>query len=257
MAEVGSTDDLFVATDRSYIGRNLNLLLLFCFRPTVYRSVAIDGSSIGRNLNSLLLFSYFPQMTYLLQHMSHLLTKLQMSFFLTLGIIDTKSYPTVNLIKKELAGATTIKRKAPIVSSDADDVAIDVGFDVDVNIDDVGAKSGGEHVDDVGGHPLQQMIHLLQLMIHLLDTCPEPESYPTCKSIVVTDKSFVATGKPYVPTNESSGAADGASIAINDLFVGRSFWFSPSLTWYCNMYPTGNLSVAIDDLPVGYTTVKF
>ncbi|KAH0761255.1 hypothetical protein KY290_017328 [Solanum tuberosum] len=76
--------------------------------------------------------------------------ELQMSFFLTLGIIDTKSYPTVNLIKKELAGATTIKRKAPIVSSDADDVAIDVGFDVDVNIDDAGAKSGGEHVDDVG-----------------------------------------------------------------------------------------------------------
>ncbi|KAG5596068.1 hypothetical protein H5410_037300 [Solanum commersonii] len=37
------------------------------------------------------------------------------------------------------------------------------------------------------------MIHLLQLMIHLLDTCPEPEVYPTCKSIVVTDGSFVAT----------------------------------------------------------------
>ncbi|KAG5573787.1 hypothetical protein H5410_063553 [Solanum commersonii] len=46
-----STDDLFVATDRSYIGRNLNLLLLFCFCPIIYRSVAIDGSSIEQNLN--------------------------------------------------------------------------------------------------------------------------------------------------------------------------------------------------------------
>ncbi|KAH0777779.1 hypothetical protein KY290_009190 [Solanum tuberosum] len=53
--------------------------------------------------------------------------ELQMPFFLTLGIIDTKSNPTVDLIKKELAGATTIKRETPIVSSDADDVAIDVG----------------------------------------------------------------------------------------------------------------------------------
>ncbi|WMV33629.1 hypothetical protein MTR67_027014 [Solanum verrucosum] len=74
-----------------------------------------------------------------------------MSFFLTQGIIDTKSNPTVDLIKKELVGATTIKREAPIISSDADDVAIDVGVDVDVNIGDAGAKSGGEHVDDVGG----------------------------------------------------------------------------------------------------------
>ncbi|KAH0673934.1 hypothetical protein KY290_026183 [Solanum tuberosum] len=77
--------------------------------------------------------------------------ELQMPFFLTLEIIDTKSDPIVDLIKKELAGATTIKREAPIVSGDADDVVIDVGVDVDVNIGDVGAKSGGEHVDDVGG----------------------------------------------------------------------------------------------------------
>ncbi|KAG5616903.1 hypothetical protein H5410_016727 [Solanum commersonii] len=67
-----------------------------------------------------------------------------MSLFLTLGIIDTKSDPTVESDKKELAGATTIKREAPIVSGDADDIAINV----DVN---VGAKSGGKHVDDVGG----------------------------------------------------------------------------------------------------------
>ncbi|KAH0746449.1 hypothetical protein KY285_008106 [Solanum tuberosum] len=79
--------------------------------------------------------------------------ELQMSFFLTLGIIDTKSDPTVDLIKKELAGATTIRREAPIVSGDADDVILDVDVDVNIGVDigDAGAKSGGEHVDDVGG----------------------------------------------------------------------------------------------------------
>ncbi|KAH0744228.1 hypothetical protein KY290_032221 [Solanum tuberosum] len=74
-----------------------------------------------------------------------------MSLFLTIRIIDTKSDPTVDLIKKELAGATTIKREAPIVYGDADDVAIDVDVNVGVDIGDVGAKSDGEHVDDVGG----------------------------------------------------------------------------------------------------------
>ncbi|KAH0658941.1 hypothetical protein KY285_027490 [Solanum tuberosum] len=78
--------------------------------------------------------------------------ELQMPFFLTLGIIDTKSDPTVDLIKKELVGATTIRREAPIVSGDADDVALDVDVDVNIGVDfgDAGAKSGGEHVDDVG-----------------------------------------------------------------------------------------------------------
>ncbi|KAG5617245.1 hypothetical protein H5410_017069 [Solanum commersonii] len=94
-------------------------------------------------------------------------------------------------------------------------------------------------------------------MIHLLDTYPEPEFYPTCKSIIITDKSFVATGKLIVATDELSDAVDDAYVAINDLSIGRNFWFSPSLTWYCNMYPTCNLSVAIDDLPVGYATIKF
>ncbi|KAH0688968.1 hypothetical protein KY289_016326 [Solanum tuberosum] len=74
-----------------------------------------------------------------------------MSFFLTLRIIDTKSDSTVDLIKKELDGATTIKREATIVSGDANDVAIDVDVNVGVGIGDVGAKSGGEHVDDIGG----------------------------------------------------------------------------------------------------------
>ncbi|KAG5619796.1 hypothetical protein H5410_005014 [Solanum commersonii] len=66
-----------------------------------------------------------------------------------------KSDPTVDLIKRELPGAIAIKREAP--TSDADDIATDVGVDVDVDVNivvdigDVGAKSGGEHVDDVGG----------------------------------------------------------------------------------------------------------
>ncbi|WMV15181.1 hypothetical protein MTR67_008569 [Solanum verrucosum] len=63
-----------------------------------------------------------------------------MSFFLTLEIIDTKSDPTVNLIKKELVGATTIKRETLIVFGDADDIAIDVDVNVGIDIGDVGAK---------------------------------------------------------------------------------------------------------------------
>uniref|UniRef100_M0ZQD0 Uncharacterized protein n=1 Tax=Solanum tuberosum TaxID=4113 RepID=M0ZQD0_SOLTU len=126
-----------------------------------YRSVATDESSIGRNLNSLLLFYLLPtdglsaatDQSSVIVHPWLVPTEqeLQMSFFLTLGIIDTKSDPTVDLIKKELAGATTIKRETPIVSGDADDVAIDVDVNVIVDIGDVGAKSGGEHIDDVGG----------------------------------------------------------------------------------------------------------
>ncbi|WMV21235.1 hypothetical protein MTR67_014620 [Solanum verrucosum] len=72
-----------------------------------------------------------------------------------IGIIDTKSDPTVDLIKRELPRVIAIKREAPTVFGDADDAATDVGVDVDVNIGvdigDDGAKSGGEHVDDVGG----------------------------------------------------------------------------------------------------------
>ncbi|KAH0753935.1 hypothetical protein KY290_024205 [Solanum tuberosum] len=70
-------------------------------------------------------------MVYLLQHMSHLLE--------------------IKYI--ELAGATTIKRETLIVSGDTDDVALDVDVDVNICVDigDAGAKSGGEHVDDVGG----------------------------------------------------------------------------------------------------------
>jgi len=54
-----------------------------------------------------------------------------------------------------------------------------------------------------------KMTHLLQLMTHLLDTCPEPEVYPTCMSIIVTDESYVATCNSF--------------LAIKDLLVGTSF----------------------------------
>ncbi|WMV59496.1 hypothetical protein MTR67_052881 [Solanum verrucosum] len=73
-----------------------------------------------------------------------------MSFFLTLGIIDKKSDPTVDLIKKELVRATTIRREAHIVSGDDIALDVDVGVNIGVDIGDAGAKSGGEHVDDVG-----------------------------------------------------------------------------------------------------------
>ncbi|KAH0709654.1 hypothetical protein KY284_011081 [Solanum tuberosum] len=156
-----------VATDESSIGRNLNSLLLFYLLPTDGLSAATDQSSVVRKLDHFLLFCFVPiDGPSVATDGSSVATdgssivhpwlvpteqELQMSFFLTLGIIDTKSDPTVDLIKKELAGATTIKRETPIVSGDADDVAIDVDVNVIVDIGDVGAKSGGEHIDDVGG----------------------------------------------------------------------------------------------------------
>ncbi|KAH0753936.1 hypothetical protein KY290_024206 [Solanum tuberosum] len=66
---------------------------------------------------------------------------------------EKKISKSVKVGKKELAGATTIKRETLIVSGDTDDVALDVDVDVNICVDigDAGAKSGGEHVDDVGG----------------------------------------------------------------------------------------------------------
>ncbi|KAG5596069.1 hypothetical protein H5410_037301 [Solanum commersonii] len=139
-----------------YLGKQFNDYSKEISQPRILRWLS------GKNnpkINSVDLFDPpHDIMSHLLQHMGHLLEikyieqELQMSFFLTLEIIETKSDPTVNLIKKELAGATMIKREAPIVSGDADDVALDVNVDVNIGVDigDVGAKSGGEHVDDVG-----------------------------------------------------------------------------------------------------------
>ncbi|KAG5617926.1 hypothetical protein H5410_017750 [Solanum commersonii] len=60
------------------------------------------------------------------------------------------------------------------------------------------------------------MTHLLQLVTHSLDSCPKPEVYSTCKSIIVTDELFIATGKPSVAIDESFGASNDSSVTIND-----------------------------------------
>ncbi|KAF3676213.1 hypothetical protein FXO37_05441 [Capsicum annuum] len=77
--------------------------------------------------------------------------ELGMTYFLTLGLVDTKEDPKVELIKKELAGATSIRRSVrqwhPNVEAlhDQPQTAIDPG-----------APSGGvagEVVYDGGNHP--------------------------------------------------------------------------------------------------------
>ncbi|TMX02264.1 hypothetical protein EJD97_022210, partial [Solanum chilense] len=84
--------------------------------------------------------------------------ELQIPFFNSRN--HKKSDPIVDLIRKELARVTTIKREAFIIPRDVDDVAInvgvdldvDVGVDVDVNVDvDIVDVGGGDRVDDVGG----------------------------------------------------------------------------------------------------------
>uniref|UniRef100_A0A3Q7EVL8 Uncharacterized protein n=1 Tax=Solanum lycopersicum TaxID=4081 RepID=A0A3Q7EVL8_SOLLC len=67
-----------------------------------------------------------------------------------------KSDPIVDLIRKELARITTIKREAFIIPGDVDDVSINVGVDLDVDVGvdvdvDIGDVGGGDRVDDVGG----------------------------------------------------------------------------------------------------------
>ncbi|KAG5628330.1 hypothetical protein H5410_000047 [Solanum commersonii] len=113
-------DESSIAIDGSSVGRKHKGLLLFCFGPTVDPSIAIEMDDL------------FEENLDLWNH-------------------GHKSDPTVDLIKRELPGAIAIKREAP--TGGADDVATDVGVDVDVNVNigDAGAKSGGEHVDDVGG----------------------------------------------------------------------------------------------------------
>ncbi|KAG5626438.1 hypothetical protein H5410_011656, partial [Solanum commersonii] len=202
--------DRYIAIDRPLVGQKLNHLLLFYLHPTDELFVAIDGSSVERKLDHLLLFSFLP--------------------------ID------------ELAGATIIKREALVVPGNANDVAINIDVNVGVDIGDVGAKSGGENVDDIGEckNKETQLIAIGEDVKKSLDVLTS-----------VVKKLISKRGKPSVATDKSCGAVDDSSIAINDLYVGTSFWFNLNLTWYCNMIPTGNLSVAIDNLPVGYAIVNF
>ncbi|KAH0672382.1 hypothetical protein KY290_024623 [Solanum tuberosum] len=69
-------------------------------QPRILSYLPIDGPSVATDESSIVHHWFVPTEQ-----------ELQMSFFLTLGIIDTKSDPTVDLIKKELAGATTSKGK--------------------------------------------------------------------------------------------------------------------------------------------------
>ncbi|KAG5596024.1 hypothetical protein H5410_037256 [Solanum commersonii] len=138
--------------------------------------------------------------------------ELQMPFFLTLGIINTKSDPTVDLIKKELAGAKTNRREAPIVSGDADDVALDV--DVDVNIGNAGAKSGGEHVDDVGSiyggfTPFSE---------HTTSFAPSSSSCSACKCEECKNKvaQLISTGE------DVKKSLDALTSAVKELISKRA-----------------------------------
>ncbi|KAG5631957.1 hypothetical protein H5410_003674 [Solanum commersonii] len=119
---------------------------IFCSLQTDGPSIAIDGSFIGRKFNRLLLFCFFPTD----------------GSFLEIQHVDCASLTCpyrarVDLIKREFPREIAIKRESPTIFGDVDDIAIDVDVDVDVdaNVDvdigDAGAKSGGEHVDDVGG----------------------------------------------------------------------------------------------------------
>ncbi|KAF3621788.1 hypothetical protein FXO37_32602 [Capsicum annuum] len=89
-----------------------------------------------------------------------------MYFFLTLGIVETKPNPKVDLIKKELAGEISIKRKATsegqFVFAEPVEVfgyvAIDLGIgggvgdsvyrSIGYGVDDVGGRHGDKHIDD-------------------------------------------------------------------------------------------------------------
>ncbi|KAG5597875.1 hypothetical protein H5410_039107, partial [Solanum commersonii] len=208
----GSTDDLFVATNRSYIERNLNLLLLFCLLSIDDLSVATNQSSVVRKLDHLLLFCFVPiDGPSIATNGSSVRNKIY-SFninYFCVYIVHPWLVPTEQELqipysgfdkKKELAEATMIKKETPVVSGDADDIAIDVDANVGVDIGDVGAKSDGNHVDDVGGF---------------------------CSSLAWYCNMY-PTGKPSVATYESSGAADDPCVAINDLSVMTSFWFFSS-----------------------------
>ncbi|KAF3645637.1 putative cycloartenol synthase-like [Capsicum annuum] len=77
--------------------------------------------------------------------------ELGMAFFLTLGLVDTKEDPTVEVIKKELDGATSIRRAVRQGQSN-----VQAFHDKTQTATDPGASSGGvagEVVCDGGSHP--------------------------------------------------------------------------------------------------------
>ncbi|KAM3356229.1 hypothetical protein P3S68_022943 [Capsicum galapagoense] len=107
--------------------------------------------------------------------------ELGMTYFLTLGLVNTKEDPTVELIKKELAGATSIKREVrqgqPNVEvlHDQPQIAIDLGASS-------GGVAGGV-VCDSGSHPAARRDYELfgaQQKINMFGNTPciGPPSHP-------------------------------------------------------------------------------
>ena len=78
-----------------------------------------------------------------------------MPAFLTLGIVQTKPDPKVDLIKKELGGATTIKRETPkegqiVLAEPAIEVFGDAATDLGVGVNVGGGSGDGDGVGDAG-----------------------------------------------------------------------------------------------------------
>ncbi|KAM3264376.1 hypothetical protein P3L10_001370 [Capsicum annuum] len=77
--------------------------------------------------------------------------ELEMTSFLTLGLVDTKEDPTMELIKKELDGSTFIRRAVRQVQSN-----VEALHDLTQTATDLGASSGGVAggvICDGGSHP--------------------------------------------------------------------------------------------------------
>ncbi|KAG5619909.1 hypothetical protein H5410_005127 [Solanum commersonii] len=167
----GPTVDPLIAIEMDDLfEENLDLWYYFDFFKQMIHLLQQIGHLlfVRTKLNCLLLFYLLPTNDHLLQQMDNMLEENSMFGIVLLSLVHLlarvanvilfnsrnhghKSDPTVDLIKRELPGAIAVKREAP--TGGADDVATYVGVDVDVDvkIGDVGAKSGGEHVDDAGG----------------------------------------------------------------------------------------------------------
>ncbi|KAF3640618.1 hypothetical protein FXO38_22066 [Capsicum annuum] len=104
--------------------------------------------------------------------------KLEMPAFLTPKIVCTKSNPSVDLIKNELAGATTINREAyrkgqpiltdPIVEFFGDtttDLGVGINICIDGGIGDAGVRDGNEHIDDTYEIFLKKILTMMMVIL--------------------------------------------------------------------------------------------
>ena len=112
--------------------------------------------------------------------------ELGMTSFLTLGLVDTKEDPTVELIKKELAGATAIRRAVRQGQPN-----VEALHDQPFTKADPGASSGG--VVGVGGRhadaastcddenvDAQERINIFENTLFRPYTGPSHPSSPSC-----------------------------------------------------------------------------